>query len=497
MALKWLTTEQPGDDGLPASKRLPALCSVLLGTLLVVLDSSIINIALPEMGQALHVPASSSIWISNIYQLVAASLILSFAALADRIGSKRLYVAGLSLFVLASLACALSTSFIMLVIARAIQGVGGAAVMSLGPSLNRRIFPTRILGSAIGLVAMTVAAALAAGPTLGGMILAIAHWPWLFLINVPVGGVGVWMAIKALPDERGHQKAFDYLGAVLSVITLACSVFGLGHLQRGSHHALAMVCLIIAVVAGGAFLYRQKHVATPLLPLSMFNEIRFTLAALTSFFSFVAQTMVLLALPFLLQSEQGYSPMMAGLLFTAWPVVLFFTAPRAGRLADKMSPTVVSSIGLFLFMLGLLSVALLSSMHTVTPLDVIWRSALCGLGFGLYQAPNNRELMGSLPRKLSSRASGVQATVRTFAQSVGAALVALAFSGIVGTSFVKGSVDIKAGSGMSGASDITAGGALPVNVALWWAFGMVLVALLLGVGRMTYLHVCTPSAMKR
>lgn len=459
---KGIASHQPGDDGLPPHQRIPALWSVLLGTLLVVLDSSMMSVALPHMGAVLKVPAASSVWISNAYQLVAASLILSSAALADRIGPSRLFAAGLVIFLVASLGCALSSSFEALVTWRCLQGIGAAFEMSLGPSLNRRIFPSRLLGSGIGMVAMIVALALAMGPTFGGVMLAIASWRWLFLINLPIGGIALYMALRYLPRDPGNGHSFDFPGALLSVVMLAASVTGLGQLaHQGGSIAQPVAWLLVGALAAVLFIRRQFTAAHPLLPLSMFAEARFSLAALVSLLSFIAQTITLFGLPFLLQGDAGYSPLVSGLLFTPWPLMIMLVAPWAGRLADRMSAPTVALAGLLLFSLGLLAMALLSGQSNVAAWDVLWRSALCGIGFALFQSPNNRELMGSVPREASSRASGVQATVRTFAQSVGAALLGLALaSGAPGTN-----------------------SRLPVDVALWWAFIIIVMALVISLAR--------------
>ncbi|ANF59249.1 MFS transporter [Halotalea alkalilenta] len=463
-----LFSSRPGDDGLPPAHRLPAMVSVLLATLMVVLDTTMVSVALPTMAHSLSIDSASAVWISNIYQLVAAAVILSCAALGDRIGRYRLYLGGLSLFVVSSLGCALSDSFETLVFWRAVQGLGAAAVMSIGPSLNRRIFPSRLLGAAIGMVAMSVATALAAGPTLGGLLLTIADWRWLFYINLPVGLAALVIAARFLPRESGNGRPFDLLGAMLSALALGPCVIGVDRLRADDGWSSALLWLALSAVAALAFLQRQRRTSHPLLPLSMFREPRFSLAALTSFFSFVAQTMAFVALPFLFQNAQGFSPLVSGLLFTPWPLAIMIAAPLAGRLADRVPAPRVATCGLLLFCAGVLSLALLAAEPAPQVVDVLWRSALCGLGFGAYQAPNNREMMASLPLALSNRASGVLATVRTFAQSVGAALVALALSGIIFSSHAA---------------------TLPVGLALWVASLFAAVALVVSLLRMAALRV--------
>ncbi|MGI4858246.1 MAG: MFS transporter, partial [Janthinobacterium lividum] len=182
-----LFADLPADDGLPGRERRLAMAAVMLGTTMAVLDGSIVNVALPTIAHALRVDAADAIWVANAYLLATAMLLVSFASLADIVGFRRLYTAGLLVFTLASLGCALSGSLGMLAAMRLLQGVGGAAMFSIGPAIYRTVFPTRLLGSALGINALTVAAATAAGPAIGGAMLAALGWEWLFAVNVPLG----------------------------------------------------------------------------------------------------------------------------------------------------------------------------------------------------------------------------------------------------------------------------------------------------------------------
>lgn len=423
---------RPDDDGLPPKQRALAMSVLMLGTLMAVLDTNIVNIALPTIATQLDVSSSASVWVINIYQLVGAASILSFAALGYRIGRYRLYIGGLLFFTLASLGCAISPTIEWLVACRAVQGLGAAAMMSIGPSLYRRIFPSRLLGRALGLSALSVALGVAAGPAIGGLILAVANWPWLFIINIPTGIVLLFVAIKALPFEHGDKRPFDVPGAVLSALALGAFVVMVDALADTGDMARVLSLLAVSVAAAAAFIVRQRRYANPLLPLVIFREPRFSMAAVTSLFSFIAQGMTFISLPFLFQSVQDYTPLESALLFTPWPLAIMLAAPQAGRLADRIRAPILSTIGLALLVVGVFSLALLGDSPSVV--DIVWRTALCGLGFGFYQSPNNRELLGSLPAERSGSASGVLASVRTFGQSVGAALVALVLSGIMNLS---------------------------------------------------------------
>ncbi|GAB2781061.1 MFS transporter [Halomonas shantousis] len=460
MLLGRLFETQPGDSGLPGPQRRLAVLTLIMGTLMAVLDSGIVNIALPTLAQEFEVAGSHAVWITNIYQLVCAASLLSFAALSHLVGRYRLYIGGLVVFTLASLGCALSRSLELLLLSRALQAIGAAAMLSIGPSLYRVIFPPRLLGSAIGLSTFVVAFGIAFGPSLGGGILYLASWPWLFAINVPIGVLALWLAWRALPREPARPGAFDWAGALLSAVMLGGFVLAIDRFGHGERGIIVMVPLVASGVCTGLFVWRQRRAPRPLVPLVMFEEPRFALAAAVSLLAFVAQGAAFVGLPFLYQTQMDLSPLQAAWLFTPWPLALMFSGPLAGRLADRVNPTLLSSLGLGIFLLGMLAFALMGT--AATTFDIVWRATLCGLGYGLFQAPNNREMIGSVPLELSANASGILASVRTFGQSLGTALVGLVLALSFGS----------------------------IALALWLGCGSVVLALLLSVRRI-------PLAAKR
>ncbi|MDI5935887.1 MFS transporter [Halomonas sp. LN1S58] len=418
-----LFKEVPGDEGLPGPQRRLAALVVVLATLMAVLDLGIVNIALPSMAGALGVSASQAVWVATVYQLVCAAALLCFAALSRVLGHRRIFAAGILLFSLGSLGAALSLGLESLLAFRAIQGLGAAAILSLGPSLYRVIFPRRLLGRAIGLNAMVVAVGLASGPSLGGLVLAIASWPWVFALNVPTGIVALWLAWRALPREslcRGH---FDWPGALFSASMMAGFLLAVERLGHGESLGIVIGLSVASLVAAGLFIRRQARAPSPLVPPSLFAAPRFTSASVVTALAFTGQGAVFVALPFLYQSVMGATPLQAALLFTPWPLALLLSGPVAGRLADGLDPARLSAGGLALFLVGMASLAWLSMTKQVAYLVV--PSLLCGLGYGFFQAPNNREIMGSVPLAMSANASGVLAAVRTFGQCLGTALVAL------------------------------------------------------------------------
>lgn len=412
---------RPDDDGLPGPERRIAVLAVMMGTLMSVVDITMINIALPSIARDLDISASRVIWVVSLFQIVCAATLLLFASLSELVGRRRLYIAGLAVFTLAALGAALSTSLEVLLVFRALQGLGAAATLSIGPSIYRSIFPSRLLGSAMGLSALVVAGGYASGPTLGGLLLSVASWPWLFALHVPLGVVALVLAYRALPPEPRRQGGFDTLGALLSALMLASLFMAMDGAGHGAGLLNVLILLVGGLLAGWLFLRRQRRASHPLLPLSLFDEPRFTLAIVVSGLSFIGQGLAFVALSFLYQQEMGFSPLVTAWLFTPWPLTIMLSAPLAGRLADRFNATLLSTVGLVLLLAGLVSLALLDGESGM--LDILWRTALCGLGFGFFQAPNNREMMSSVPRERSAHASGMMSATRTVGQSLGVAFV--------------------------------------------------------------------------
>ncbi|GGX97815.1 MFS transporter [Litchfieldella qijiaojingensis] len=422
---------RPHDDGLPGPERRIAVLVLVLGTLMAVIDTTMINIALPSIARDLRIAPSRAVWVLSLFQIVCAATLLVFASLSELLSRRWLYIAGLALFTLASLGAALSRTLEALLLFRALQGLGAAATLSIGPSLYRMIFPTRLLGAAMGMSALVVASGYASGPTLGGLVLSVADWPWLFAMNVPLGGIALLLAWRALPTEPRRRGGFDMLGALFSALMLASFFLAMDTLGHGGGGLELAAMLAVSGASVWLFLWRQRRASHPLLPLTLFEEPRFTLAVMVSGLAFIGQGLAFVALSFLYQQEMGLSPLQTAWLFTPWPLTIMFAAPLAGRLADRVNPAALSTLGLALLLAGLVSLVLLEADSGV--IDSLWRTALCGLGFGLFQAPNNREMMSSVPKARSANASGMMSTVRTVGQSLGVALVGVFLAADLGS----------------------------------------------------------------
>lgn len=424
-----LFTDQPGDEGLPGRERGLAMVAVMTMAAMVVFDGSMINIALPQIARSLNASVGATVWVANGYLLSAAMTLAIFAALSSRLGFRAIFTFGLSVFTLASVGCALSSSLEMLVIMRVLQGIGGAATLSIGPAILRSVFPNRLLGRILGLNALLIGTSTAIAPILGGTLLSALSWQWLFAINIPLGIMAVILTLRAVPHNPAlTREPFDFAGAVLSAVALGALVMAADAFTHHGNSDLitALIYGGIAIVTGMAFIWVQRRATKPLLPLNMFASSRFSLAALTSLASFVSQGITFIALPFLFQSVYGYSALVSALLFTPWPIGIILAAPHAGRLADRYSAAIISTIGLSIFAVGLVLLTMLPEHAQAW--DICLRSLLCGIGFGCFQSPNNREMLSNASRENSGYASGVLAIMRTFGQCLGAAFVGVFMS---------------------------------------------------------------------
>jgi DHA2 family multidrug resistance protein-like MFS transporter len=410
-------------EGLPPAHLRWATLAILLGTFMGVLDGSIANVALPAIAADLHSQAAHTIWVVNAYQLAMAVATLPLAALGERLGYKRVFVAGLVLFTAASVLCAAAPNLPLLIAARVLQGLGGACSATIVPALLRTVYPSKQVGRGIGYLALTVALAAALGPTVASAILSVAHWRWLFGVNLPIGLLAVVMAARIIPGREGVERPFDLVGSILNAVALVLLIIGVGSLGNAQGAGVGAVEIAAAVVAGILLIRHQRGRAVPLVPLDLLRIPMLRLSAGTSMCSYTAQTMAMLAMPFLLVSEMGRTASVTGLLMTPWPAVIVAVAPLSGRLSDRYRADVVGAVGLAVFSAGLAVLAMLPA-HAGNA-DVVWRVALCGIGFGLFQTPNNRLMLTCAPKERSGAAGGLMAMARMIGMTMGAALATI------------------------------------------------------------------------
>lgn len=412
-------------DGLPLNKRLPAVIAISLGIGMATLDTAIVNTALPTLAEGIGTDSASVIWVVNAYQLATIAMVLPFASLSEALGHRRVYLGGLLVFIVASLFCGLAGSLVTLTVARVMQGLGAAAIMSVNTALLRHIYPSKMLGRGLGYNSLVVGLAFTLGPTVASAILSVATWHWLYLINVPLGVLALVLGVRSLPALPITGHAFDRFAALLCAGLFALLVLGLGSAVHGAQGALTLGLIAVALVCGALLLRRQADHPAPMLAVDLFKRPLFALSSLTAICAFAAQGLAFVSLPFLLQTVLGHSQVETGFLMTPWPAVVAVMALVAGRLADRMSLGLLCGIGLLLLSAGMATLATLES--GASAFDIGWRMALCGAGFGFFQSPNLKALMTSAPLARSGGASGIVAVSRLLGQTLGASLVALCF----------------------------------------------------------------------
>lgn len=425
-----VTTAKPPSgpvmDGLPWERRRWAIAAVFTALAMASLDTAIANIALPAIAADLHVSPADVIWVVNVYQIALVATLLPLGALGEIVGHERIYLGGLLLFTLASLGCAMAWSLDSLLVARTLQGLGASGVMSVNTALVRFIYPSRMVGRGFGHNALVVATAFTLGPTIASGILAIGHWPWLFAINLPFGIIAMLIGLKTLPPTPRAQHSFDFFGAVLAAGCLGLFIIGIGSAAHKASPPLVIVALIVSLVLGWILMRRHADHPAPMLPIDLFRRPVFALSTATAVCSFAVQGLAFVSLPFYFEEVLLRSQVETGFFMTPWPLVVAIMAPIGGRLSDRYPAGILGGLGLALLGIGMALLAVLPATPSVA--NIVWRMAICGLGFGFFQTPNMRALMSSAPPGRSGSASGIVATARLTGQTIGAALAALCFS---------------------------------------------------------------------
>ena len=423
-------------DGLDQPARQRAMLVIILGIMVAVLDGTIVNLALPGIARELQASPSHAIWVVNAYQIATLVMLLPLASLGDLVGYRRVYLVGMAVFTVSSIGATFADSLATLIAARTFQGLGAAGIMSVNAALVRLTFPSALLGRGMAINSMVVATSSVAGPSVAAAILSVASWPWLFAINVPLGAITLALGLRALPFNRVAPAAglrFSPIDVALNVLMFSLVFLGVdrlgvreGGVPGGGSQASAWLILLAGVAVGFVYLRRQRRLAVPLFPIDLLRIPVFALSMGTSVAAFCAQMLAYIALPFLLLEVYGRSHIEAGLLITAWPLAIVAMAPIAGRLIGRYPDGLLGGIGLGLLAAGLALLAALPA-HPGNA-DIAWRMALCGLGFGLFQSPNNHTIVTSPPAHRSGAASGMLGTARLTGQTLGAVVLAGVFS---------------------------------------------------------------------
>lgn len=417
-------------------KKYTAVIAILIVLVMTVLDVTVVNVALPVLADKFSITDSQTVWIVTIYQLMITMLILPLSSVGDLFSYRRTFLTGVVVFTLGSIMCASSPNFVAILVARAIQGIGAACVMSVNIALTRLIYPPKVLGRGLALNGMVVASATAAGPTLAGAILSVASWHWLFLINIPFGIAAFLVGLRYLPHNppRDRKPKYDFVSAIENAAMFGLLFLGLGG-YSGRNDELKMIILVLAALTVGVFyILRERRRPIPMLPVDLFKIRTYSLSIITSVCSFIAQMLVMVSLPFLFLNSYGFSSITTGLLMTPWPVATMIISPFAARFVERHNAGATAAAGMAVYAIGLLLIIFLPDTN-ITEFDIIWRMTVCGIGYGMFQTPNNIVMVSSTPVQRTGGAGGMQSTARLVGQTLGATLVTIVFAVMQGNTY--------------------------------------------------------------
>lgn len=404
------------------SRKWHVMAAVSMGTLLATIDGSIVNVALPSLVRELGTNFSTVQWVVLAYLLTLAVLLLSVGRLADIVGKKRIYVSGLALFTAGSLLCGLAPSIYFLIAFRVVQAVGAAMMLALGVAIITESFPPQERGKALGVGGTMVSIGIAVGPTLGGVILDLFSWHWIFFVNLPIGILGVILSSRFVPNvkPKGGQS-FDMLGSAALFVSLLSFMIALTLGQNNGFLDWRVLVLLgnwLLFVA--LFIVIEKRVRQPIIDLSMFKNILFSINLVTGFLTFMAFAGTIILLPFFMEDILGYDTRQVGLLLAVIPASMGIIAPISGSLSDRFGSRKITIIGLSFLLVGYLAFTFIS--QTITTTGLILLLVPLGVGMGVFQSPNNSAIMGAAPHDKLGLVSGMLSLTRTLGQSTGIAV---------------------------------------------------------------------------
>lgn len=403
----------------PRSNRWQILIATLFVLIMTPLDGTSVNVAIPIMQREFHLALSQVAWVSLIYLLVCTSFILPFGRVGDVWGFRRVFLAGAFIFVLSSAMCGFSSAFHWLIIGRTIQGIGACMLMSVSSALTTAIFPSNERGRALGVVGMVIAIGAIIGPSLGGFLTSIGGWRLIFLINLPIGIIGLILCSRIVPEIRMDKgSTIDWTGAIMLVLSLGSFMLAV---TQGEHWGWMSTPVLgltaVWLVLGISFFVMELRLPSPILDLSLFHHPIFTGANIALAMNFMGQFCVTFLVPKYLMDGMHLSVAHTGLVMMASPAAIFAIAPVSGALSDRIGTRPLAVVGELLVMSGLASLAFIVPCKNIA--YVVVSLLMVGIGAGLFQSPNNSAIMGSVPRARLGTGSAVLAAMRNLGMALG------------------------------------------------------------------------------
>jgi EmrB/QacA subfamily drug resistance transporter len=431
-----------GPDGGASPSRWAVFGVVAVGVLMATIDSSIVNVSLPVIATSFRVPLGGMVeWVVIAYLVAVAALLLTAGRLADVLGRKVAWAAGLAIFTAASALCGAAPTLGALVAFRALQGIGSAGTMAVSPAMLVAAFPPQQRGRALGLNAVIVGLGISLGPPLGGVVTQHLGWRWIFYVNVPLGIAGVIASLRILPRHRAAaREPIDAVGAALLAVGLGALTGGLSFGAELGWTSPALVgCLLLGAGALAALIAHVRRAAHPLVDPSLWRSRVFASATAALLLAFVATFAVAVFMPFYFEQLRGLPAQRAGLLLTPLPLTIALVSPFTGALADRIGTQRLAASGMAIVAAGM---AWLATIDATSNLGRIVANLLViGVGQATFQPPNNSALMGAAPRERQGVAAGVMASGRVLGQSLSVALAGALFGlfgGVEASAAVRG-----------------------------------------------------------
>lgn len=402
------------------------LIIVLSAIFMGVFDTNVVNLAMPWLTASFGVDLNTSQWVITAYLVANTSLLLIFGRLSEITGKSKLFIAGIALFTISSLACGLANGIYELILFRVIQGIGASIVFSINMAMVIQSFPRNERGKAVGFVGTTVALGSIAGPIVGGFIVGTVGWQYIFFINVPVGIVLIIAALKYLKrtEERRTDFDMDWIGAGTIVTTVVSLIMLLNSLADCREFTMPMyVYLGLFIISGAVFVYTELKHKNPIVDLTAFKIKSFTFANLSTLINFIAFSMFILTLPFYMEIVLEYDSIEVGKYLLIVPAILAVVSPLSGWIYDRYQSTYHSSLGMLIMAAGMFGVSY--AVQTANIWIIMAFMGVFGLGTGLFTSPNNTEVMSSLPPHKTAIASSTLATVRNFGNIIGVSVASI------------------------------------------------------------------------
>jgi EmrB/QacA subfamily drug resistance transporter len=406
-----------------------ALIVAIISSFVTPFLSSGVNVALPSMGRLFQMDAVLLSWVATSYILASVVFLVPFGRLADIQGRKRTLLWGYIVFTISTLGCGLATTVPILISFRVIQGFGSAMIFATGMAILVSVFPPQERGRVLGITVAAVYCGLSVGPFIGGFLTEHLSWRAVFLINVPLGLIIIFLVFYKLRGEWAEAKGekFDMKGALIYGIGIIALIYGLTQLST----ILGLCLIIIGILAMYAFVKWETRIKSPIFELSLFRHNRvFAFSNLAALINYSATSAVAFLLSLYLQHIQALSPQHAGLILIAQPIVQAAFSPFAGMLSDRIEPRIVSSLGMAITTVGLLMLVFLGSNSGLV--FIIGTLVVLGFGFALFSSPNMNAIMGSVERKFFGLASGSVGTMRMLGMMISMGIATLVFTHFIG-----------------------------------------------------------------